>query len=137
MQQPLKVIKNGLIGKHVAEEIVKKIYGSVVVSFEGKKIGTCSCMRSTAQAALEEALLHILTFETPINIWKDVFTAKEQGKPYVIIFVGTDGVDKSTNLVKVAYWLLEHDVSVIMVARDAFWPSTVEQPCNDRQDSIV
>lgn len=35
-----------------------------------------------------------------------------RGKPYVIVFVGVNGVGKSTNLAKVAYWLLQNNVSV-------------------------
>ena len=29
--------------------------------------------------------------------------SREKGKPYVIVFVGVNGVGKSTNLAKVAY----------------------------------
>ncbi|KAK4266907.1 hypothetical protein QN277_023767 [Acacia crassicarpa] len=46
--------------------------------------------------------------------------AKEQRKPYVVVFVGVNGVGKSTNLAKVVYWLLQHDVSVMMAACDTF-----------------
>ncbi len=35
-----------------------------------------------------------------------------KGKPYVIVFVGVNGVGKSTNLAKVAYWLLQNHVKV-------------------------
>ena len=38
--------------------------------------------------------------------------AKARGKPYTIVFVGVNGVGKSTNLAKVAYWLLQNDISV-------------------------
>ena len=38
--------------------------------------------------------------------------AKARGRPYTIVFVGVNGVGKSTNLAKVAYWLLQNDVSV-------------------------
>ena len=38
--------------------------------------------------------------------------AKARGRPYTVVFVGVNGVGKSTNLAKVAYWLLQNDVSV-------------------------
>ena len=50
---------------------------------------------------MEEALLRILTPKRSIDILRDVHAAKEQGKPYVIVFVGVNGVGKSTNLAKV------------------------------------
>lgn len=51
---------------------------------------------------MEEALLRILTPRRSIDILRDVHAAKEQGRPYVIVFVGVNGVGKSTNLAKVS-----------------------------------
>jgi len=50
------------------------------------------------QTAMEEALVPILTPRRSIDILRDVYAAKEQRKPYVVVFVG---VGKSTNLAKV------------------------------------
>jgi signal recognition particle receptor subunit alpha len=108
---------------------------------------------------MEEALLRILTPKRSIDILRDVHAAKEQGRPYVVVFVGVNGVGKSTNLAKVlsfrcflvlqilkrvyfslsinvqivnmeiqvAYWLLQHDVSVMLAACDTFRSGAVEQ----------
>ena len=35
-----------------------------------------------------------------------------RGKPYVIVFVGVNGVGKSTNLAKIAYWLVQNQMKV-------------------------
>ena len=53
------------------------------------------------QTAMEEALVRILTPKRSIDILRDVHVAKEQRKPYVVVFVGVNGVGKSTNLAKV------------------------------------
>ena len=53
------------------------------------------------QKAMEEALVRILTPRRSIDILRDVHAAKEQRKPYVVVFVGVNGVGKSTNLAKV------------------------------------
>lgn len=50
---------------------------------------------------MEEALLRILTPKKSVDILRNVHAAKEQGRPYVIVFVGVNGVGKSTNLAKV------------------------------------
>ena len=57
--------------------------------------------RKSTQAAMEEALVRILTPKRSIDILRDVHAAKEQRKPYVVVFVGVNGVGKSTNLAKV------------------------------------
>lgn len=57
---------------------------------------------------MEEALLRILTPRRSIDILRDVHAAKERGKPYVIVFVGVNGVGKSTNLAKVELSFIHH-----------------------------
>ncbi|MCL7041514.1 hypothetical protein MKW94_002114 [Papaver nudicaule] len=55
-----------------------------------------------------------------------VHADKEQGRPYMITFVGEIGVGKSTYLAKIAYWLQQHNISVVMAACDTFWSAAVE-----------
>ncbi|XP_017699081.2 signal recognition particle receptor subunit alpha-like [Phoenix dactylifera] len=123
----LKALKDRLMTKNVAEEIAEKLCESVAASLEGKKLGSFTRVSSTVQTAMEEALLRILTPKRSIDILRDVHAAKEQGKPYVVVFVGVNGVGKSTNLAKVAYWLLQHNISVMMAACDTFRSGAVEQ----------
>lgn len=48
-------------------------------------------------------------------------------KPYVIVFIGVNGVGKSTNLAKVAYKLKNAGLSVMLAACDNFRAGAVEQ----------
>ncbi len=52
---------------------------------------------------------------------------QERGKPYVVVFCGVNGVGKSTNLAKIAYWLGQHGVKVLIAACDTFRAGAVEQ----------
>lgn len=123
----LKTLKDRLMVKNVAEEIAEELCNSVAVSLVGKKLGSFTRISSTVQAAMEEALLRILTPKRSIDILRDVHSAKEQGRPYVVVFCGVNGVGKSTNLAKVAYWLIQHDITVTMAACDTFRSGAVEQ----------
>ncbi|GMN32865.1 hypothetical protein TIFTF001_041799 [Ficus carica] len=127
LEPALKALKDRLMTKNVAEEIAEKLCESVAASLEGKKLASFTRISSTVQAAMEEALVRILTPRRSIDILRDVHAAKEQRKPYVVVFVGVNGVGKSTNLAKVAYWLLQHKVSVTMAACDTFRSGAVEQ----------
>lgn len=62
---------------------------------------------------MEEALIRILTPKRSIDILRDVQAAKELGKPYVVVFVGVNGVGKSTNLAKVLISLFYSAFSII------------------------
>ncbi|TVU10629.1 hypothetical protein EJB05_44173, partial [Eragrostis curvula] len=127
LQPALKALKERLMTKNVAEEIAEKLCESVAASLEGKKLGSFTRISSTVQTAMEEALLRILTPRRSIDILRDVQSAKERGRPYVVVFVGVNGVGKSTNLAKVAYWLLQHNLSVTLAACDTFRSGAVEQ----------
>ncbi|KAJ0970242.1 hypothetical protein J5N97_023119 [Dioscorea zingiberensis] len=127
LKPALKALKDKLMTKNVAEEIAEKLCESVAASLEGKKLGSFTRVSSTVQTAMEDALLRILTPRRSIDILRDVHAAKEQGKPYVVVFVGVNGVGKSTNLAKVAYWLLQHNISVMLAACDTFRSGAVEQ----------
>lgn len=127
LEPALKALKDRLMTKNVAEEIAEKLCESVAASLEGKKLASFTRISSTVQAAMEEALVRILTPKRSIDILRDVHAAKEQGNPYVVVFVGVNGVGKSTNLAKVAYWLQQHNINVMMAACDTFRSGAVEQ----------
>ncbi|KZV29605.1 signal recognition particle receptor subunit alpha [Dorcoceras hygrometricum] len=127
LEPALKALKDRLMTKNVAEEIAEKLCESVAASLEGKKLASFTRISSTVQMAMEEALVRILTPRRSIDILRDVHTAKERGKPYVVVFVGVNGVGKSTNLAKVAYWLQQHKTNVMMAACDTFRSGAVEQ----------
>eukprot|EP00271_Cylindrocystis_brebissonii_P011620 TRINITY_DN29498_c0_g1_i1.p1 TRINITY_DN29498_c0_g1~~TRINITY_DN29498_c0_g1_i1.p1 ORF type:complete len:700 (-),score=166.60 TRINITY_DN29498_c0_g1_i1:365-2464(-) len=123
----LKVLKDRFLAKNVAEEIADKLCESVAARLVGKKQGSFTRLTPIVQAAMEEALQNILTPKRSVDVLREVMAAKEQGRPYVIVFVGVNGVGKSTNLAKVAYWLLQHDVKVSLAACDTFRAGAVEQ----------
>ncbi|KAF3527910.1 hypothetical protein DY000_02036949 [Brassica cretica] len=127
LEPALKALKERLMTKNVAEEIAEKLCESVEASLEGKKLASFTRISSTVQGAMEDALIRILTPRRSIDIMRDVHAAKEQRRPYVVVFVGVNGVGKSTNLAKVAYWLQQHKVSVMMAACDTFRSGAVEQ----------
>ncbi|PSS21038.1 Signal recognition particle receptor subunit alpha like [Actinidia chinensis var. chinensis] len=126
LEPSLKALEDRQMTKN-AEEIAEKLCESVAESLEGKKLASFTSISSTVQAAIEEALVLILTPRRSIDILRDVHAAKEQRKPYVVVFVGVNGVGKSTNLAKVAYWFLQHEVNVVVAACDTFRSGAVEQ----------
>ncbi|KAI3872331.1 hypothetical protein MKX03_019598 [Papaver bracteatum] len=127
LEPALKALKDRLLTKNVAEEIAEKLCEYVAASLVGKKLASFTSVSSTVKAEMEDALLRILTPKRSIDVLRDVHAAKEQGRPYVITFVGVNGVGKSTNLAKIAYWLQKKDISVMMAACDTFRSGAVEQ----------
>lgn len=69
----------------------------------------------------------LLTPKRKIDIIVEATKQREKLKPYVVVFVGVNGVGKSTNLAKVAYKLKNAKLSVMLAACDNFRAGAVEQ----------
>lgn len=82
----------------------------------GQRLESFTRISSAVRKSVEEALTRILTPRRSIDIMREIQAAKAKGKPYTIVFVGVNGVGKSTNLSKVAYWLLQNDMKVRLCA---------------------
>lgn len=76
--------------------------------------------------AFEDALSGILN-KRQVDVLHDIKRSRARGKPYVIVFCGVNGVGKSTNLAKIAYWLGQHGCKVQLAACDTFRAGAVEQ----------
>lgn len=89
-----------------------RVCESVATGLVGQKLAGFTRISSAVKTAVENALTRILTPKRSIDILRDIAAAKAKGRPYTIVFVGVNGVGKSTNLAKVAYWLLQNNISV-------------------------
>ena len=85
---------------------------SVAKSLVGQRLESFTRISSAVRNSVEDALTRILTPRRSIDIMREIQAARAKGKPYTIVFVGVNGVGKSTNLSKVAYWLLQNDMKV-------------------------
>lgn len=120
----LKELQNQLIKKNVAPEVAQHLTSNVEKALVGSKTKNWTSIQATAKEALAKALTKILTPGTSVNLLQDIRANK---KPYVISVVGVNGVGKSTNLSKLAFWLLQNDFKVLIVACDTFRSGAVEQ----------
>lgn len=104
----LAELRDMLITKNVAQSIAEKLTESVALSLKGKKITGINGVKKAVKGAMEDALTRILTPKQSINILQEVAEAKAVGRPYVIVFVGVNGVGKSTSLSKVSLLRCAH-----------------------------
>ena len=80
------------------------------------------------------SLQKILTPTTSLDLLRAIAAATHPAnpaltppRPYVISIVGVNGVGKSTNLSKLAFFLLQNDLRVLLAACDTFRSGAVEQ----------
>lgn len=119
--------RESLIGKNVAQDIADKLIESVLTSLEGKRMESMTSVTTTVRNALDEALTRILTSRQSTDILSEIAAKKGTGRPFVITFCGVNGVGKSTSLAKTCYYLLKHDLKIMIAACDTFRAGAVEQ----------
>jgi len=123
----LAAIRGRLTERNVAQDVADQVVGSVGRSLVGTRLAAATRISTVVRAAFREALERILTPSRPVDILRDVREAQRRGDPYMMVFVGVNGVGKSTNLAKVAYWLLQSGHSVMVAGCDTFRSGAVEQ----------
>jgi len=123
----MEQFSNHLVSKNVATEIAEKLCSSVSQNLIGKQLSTFSRVSTTVKTAMEDALTRILTPKRQIDVLREARAAKSNKRPYVIVFVGVNGVGKSTSLAKVCSWLLQNDLKVMIAGCDTFRSGAVEQ----------
>lgn len=129
----LEKLKQKLISKNVAPEVADYLCSQVSSDLIGCKTANWTSVDQTARISLQKCLSSILTPSITVDllheIQKKISTKDSQNKsnPYVFSVVGVNGVGKSTNLSKLAFWLLKNDLRVLIVACDTFRSGAVEQ----------
>lgn len=119
---------DGLVEKNVAQEIAASLCDSIKNSLVNTKTKSFTTVNATAKTALTESLKKILTPKRKIDILEEALAAKKSGEPYKIVFIGVNGVGKSTTLAKVGYYLkTKGKLSPIIAACDNFRAGAVEQ----------
>ncbi len=127
LENVMKGVKATLMERNVAADIAEKVCESVTQSLIGKKVGSFTTIRSTVKSAMEESLTKILTPTKQVDLLEGIAAAQAQHRPYTIVFVGVNGVGKSTSLSKICAYFLSKSLKVGMVAGDTFRSGAIEQ----------
>lgn len=112
-----------LISKNIAPATAKAIIDKIKARL-GSKTVTVPVFKQT----LTDELTKILTPNVSTDLLYDIKkNSANKLRPYVISVVGVNGVGKSTNLAKLAYWFLQNNFNVLICACDTFRSGAVEQ----------
>ncbi|KAI5962023.1 SRP101 [Candida margitis] len=116
-----KKFNEQLISKNIAPGTAKTIIDKLKSRLSGKKVNMV-----TYKQTLVDELTKILTPNVSTDLLYEI-KRNNTGRPYVISVVGVNGVGKSTNLAKLAYWFLQNNLNVLICACDTFRSGAVEQ----------
>lgn len=91
------------------------------------RIDDAGLVQDALQEIMRDILLAIDDDESDEDDAVDDFFAGIDAKPYVIVFVGVNGVGKTTSIGKIAHRFRQMGKSVLIVAADTFRAAAIEQ----------
>jgi fused signal recognition particle receptor len=110
-----------LLENNVAVEVIEKIKTDLKSQLVDKPIPRGKveeAIASSLHASIEDL------FKVPQI---DLLERAKQKKPFVICFVGVNGSGKTTSIAKVAKYLQNHGLSVVLAAADTFRAAAIDQ----------
>lgn len=124
LEEVTKRFHHQLVSKNIAASTATQITNKIKQSLSKNPKVTMKVYKQ----ALYDELTKILTPNVLTDLLYSIKRNKEtSNRPYVISIVGVNGVGKSTNLAKLAFWFLQNDLKVLICACDTFRSGAVEQ----------
>ncbi|KAL8628001.1 hypothetical protein Q9189_006289 [Teloschistes chrysophthalmus] len=134
LEKPMRGMEEHLMKKNVAREAAVRLCEGVERELIGKKTGSFESIDSTIRTSMESSLRKILTPTTSLSLLSSIHTITHPAnpnltspRPYTISIVGVNGVGKSTSLSKLAFFLLQNNLRILIAACDTFRSGAVEQ----------
>lgn len=115
--EELKLI---LFENDVAFEVAEEIANEVKTSLVKKKVKRGK-IKEFVKDVLKESMIKIMKQEV------DFLEKVKSKKPFLILFLGFNGVGKTTSIAKIAKLLMSNGFSVVIAAADTFRAAAIEQ----------
>jgi len=115
-----------LLESDVATEVIDAIKDDLKEKLIGSKVD-----KHEIEKFVKDSLISIISslFDGAgtVDLFERINQNKEQGKPFLILFLGINGTGKTTSLAKVAHMLQQEKYSVVIAAADTFRAGAIEQ----------
>jgi len=116
-----------LISNDVSVEVAERVCSELKERLTGEQAARFGDKTGLVREALREAVEAVMKTEGDMDLLKLVGESREQGKPYVVLFVGINGTGKTTTIAKVAKLLMDHGYSVVLASSDTYRAGAIEQ----------
>jgi signal recognition particle-docking protein FtsY len=126
IEEILEDLKLDMIENDVAYDIADSIINDVKKQLIGFKIKRGEDIEDVVKDSIKKSIIKSLGYEN-INLIESIKRKCNKNEPYVIVFLGINGVGKTTTIAKFANMLKENGISVVIAAADTFRAGAQEQ----------
>ena len=127
LKKPLQNLQNILVQNDVSVAAAEKIGELLEQELVGEKIGRFKNVQNLLQDALKRVITDILTAETDINILELIKKKKQEDEPAIFVFLGVNGIGKTTTIAKMAHYLRKQGYTTVLAASDTFRAGAIQQ----------
>lgn len=113
-----------LLQSDVAVPVIEKMRGDLKKELAGRRLKWGADVEGAVLRSLQGTVRGILSRAGPDLV---ATIRAFQPKPYIILFVGVNGTGKTTTIAKLAGWLRDRGVHVVIAAGDTFRAGAIEQ----------
>ncbi len=111
----------------VAYDVAVEIVESVKKKLLGVKVKRGTNVRELVEKTFREAILEVLSKPVQINILEEIESRCKRNQLTKIMFLGVNGVGKTTTIAKIAYLLKKNGITPVIAATDTFRAGAQEQ----------
>lgn len=116
----MEEIEDILLKCDTGVEMTQHIMDELAAKIRMDRITDASIVQTELQNIMQQILLH--DFEETYDFFTEI-----NSKPWVVVFVGVNGVGKTTSIGKIAHRLFQMGKKVMIVAGDTFRAAAIEQ----------
>lgn len=114
-----------LLQSDVAVPVVERIRKDLRADLAGRKLRWGADVEEAVRRSLQTSITSILRKPPGLNLAAAI--RDFQPKPYIVLFVGVNGTGKTTTIAKLAGWLRDQGLQVVIAAGDTFRAGAIEQ----------
>lgn len=123
----LEEFKMILIEGGVAFDVVEELGSNILRRIEGLEVPRLKSREEVIKDILKNSFKEVLSKSEKINLLELIKNKIPSGEPFVMVFMGINGVGKTTSMAKVAWLLQRKGFSVVMACSDTFRTGALEQ----------
>ncbi|MGC9115280.1 MAG: signal recognition particle-docking protein FtsY [Fervidicoccaceae archaeon] len=127
LEEPLNSLLLELAESDVAFSTAEQIVSNLKSHLLGKRIRKEEDVSSAMMESLKELIMNFVKEPNFDMIDSALNKCKERKEPYVVVFMGVNGVGKTTSIAKVAYMAKKRGLTPLIVAGDTFRAGSQEQ----------